>query len=130
MRMLMTRVMAIVGIVIVAGALPAMAQAPPTGAKQAVVTVKGMQCPFCAYGIKKQLAKVPGARKVDVDLAKNQAIVEFAPDATPTEAQIRQAVHDAGFTAGKIEWRSAGRGDKAGALKPVAASTSLQLETS
>jgi mercuric ion binding protein len=85
------------------------AQAPERGSKQAVVTVQGMQCPFCAYGIRKHLAKLPGARKVEVELAKNQAIVTFAPDAKVGDKEIQQAVRNAGFTAGKIEWRSAGQ---------------------
>lgn len=85
------------------------AQAPEGASKQAVVTVQGMQCPFCAYGIRKHLAKLPGARKVEVELAKNQAIVTFAPDAKVGDKEIQQAVRNAGFTAGKIEWRSAGQ---------------------
>lgn len=80
------------------------AQAPAGTAKQAVVTVHGMQCPFCAYGIKKHLAKLPGAKKVETELAKNQAIVTFAPDAKVSDEQIQRAVRNAGFTAAKIEW--------------------------
>lgn len=74
--------------------------------KQAVVTVHGMQCPFCAYGIKKHLAKLPGAEKVEVELAKNQAVVTFAADAKVNDEQIRRAVRNAGFTTAKIEWPS------------------------
>lgn len=127
-----TRVLTIAALVLVAGRLPAQAQAQtqaPTqtkDAKEAVVTVKGMQCPFCAYGIKKHLAKIPGVRKVEVDLGKNQAIVEFKPDATPKDEQIQRAVHDAGFTAGKIEWRPAGTGNKAGAATPEGASGGIR----
>jgi mercuric ion binding protein len=91
---------------LLAGASRAVAQGPAAAGKQAVVTVQGMQCPFCAYGIQKQLKKLPGATSVDVELAKNQAIVSFASDAKVTDADIRQAVRKAGFTAGKIEWRS------------------------
>ena len=93
------------------------AQAPGDGPKQAVVTVKGMQCPFCAYGIRKHLAKLSGADRVEVELAKSQAIVTFAPDATVTDEQIRQAVRKAGFTAGTIEWRSPSEGDQAGKVE-------------
>lgn len=82
-------------------------QVAPAASQQAVITVQGMQCPSCAYGIRKHLAKVPGARKVDVELAKNQAIVTFAPDATAGDKEIRRAIRKAGFTAGKIEWRPA-----------------------
>lgn len=89
------------------------AQAPAEGPKQAVVSVKGMQCPFCAYGIRKHLAKLPGADKVEVELAKSRAIVTFAPDATVTDEQIRHAIRKAGFTPGEIEWRSPGEGEQA-----------------
>jgi copper ion binding protein len=82
-------------------------QGTSKGSKQAVVTVEGMQCPFCAYGIRKHLAKLPGAKKVDVDLAKNEAVVTFARDAKVTDKDIQKAVRKAGFTAGKIEWRPA-----------------------
>lgn len=105
-RMLIISIIAVTALGLLAGTSGVDAQAPAGGQKQAVVTVKGMQCPFCAYGIQKQLKKLPGAARVDVELAKNQAIVTFAPDAKVTDADIRQAVRKAGFTPGKIEWKS------------------------
>lgn len=86
------------------------AQATNGSRRQAVITVKGMQCPFCAYGIKKHLAKVPGVERVEVELAKNQAIVDVAPDAKVTDEDLRRAVRKAGFETSKIEWRE--RNDK------------------
>lgn len=103
---LVISVVMVMALGLVASTFSAAAQAPAGEQKQAVVTVRGMQCPFCAYGIKKHLAKLPGATKVDVELAKNQAIVTFLPDAKVTDAQIQQAVRNAGFTAGAIEWRT------------------------
>lgn len=82
-------------------------QADSAGSKQAVISVQGMQCPFCAYGIRKHLAKLPGARQVEVELAKNLAIVTFDADAKVGDDEIRRAVRKAGFTAGTIEWRPA-----------------------
>ncbi len=90
------------------------AASPASTGKQAVVEIKGMSCPFCAYGAKKHLMKLPGAKKVDVTLGQDQAIADFAPDSKVTDDQIRKAVHDAGFTPGKIEWRNAGQGEKSG----------------
>ena len=90
----------------------AAAQDPAAARKQAVVTVQGMQCPFCTYGIQKQLKKLPGVTKVDVELAKNQAIVSVSPDAKVTDKDIQQAVRKAGFTPGKIEWRLDGLAEK------------------
>lgn len=108
MRHPVVPVFALTLVLITVATLPTWAaQAPPDSSQQAVVTVEGMQCPFCAYGIRKHLAKLPGARKVEVELAKNQAIVTFAPDATVGDKDIQRAVRNAGFTAGKIEWRPA-----------------------
>lgn len=106
---LVISVVVVMALGLVASTFSAAAQAPAGEQKQAVITVRGMQCPFCAYGIKKHLAKVPGATRVDVELAKNQAIVTFLPDAKVTDAQIQQAVRNAGFTAGAIEWRAGKR---------------------
>ena len=102
----------LMAVAVLAATLTMAAQAPTGSQKQAVVTVQGMQCPFCAYGIKKHLAKLPGVTRVDVELAKNQAIVTFAPAAKVTDAQIQQAIRKAGFTPGKIEWQSIGQREK------------------
>lgn len=105
---LISRAVLLMALMLRLGAPTVLTQAPAEdGPKQAVVTVKGMQCPFCAYGIRKHLAKLPGVEKVEVELAKNQALVTFKPGAGATEEQIQKAVRNAGFTAGRIEWRSA-----------------------
>ena len=109
---LVISVVVVMALGLVASTFSAAAQAPAGDRNQAVVTVRGMQCPFCAYGIKKHLAKLPGAARVDVELAKNQAIVTFAPGAKVTDAQIQQAVRKAGFTAGAIEWRAGTPGEE------------------
>lgn len=96
-------------VTLVAGASTTAAQPHSEGRTQAVVTVLGMQCPFCAYGIRKHLTKVPGVTRVDVELAKNHAVVSVAPDADVTDAHIQRAIRRAGFTPGTIEWRPAGR---------------------
>jgi len=108
---LVISVVVVMALGLVASTFSAAAQAPAGDRNQAVVTVRGMQCPFCAYGIKKHLAKLPGATRVDVELAKNQAIVTFTPVAKVTDAQIQQAVRNAGFTAGAIEWRAGTPGE-------------------
>lgn len=89
-----------------AGASRLAAQTQAAVGRQAVITVQGLQCPFCAYGIQKQLKKLVGATKVEVELAKNQAIVSFKPGAEVDDDDLREAVRKAGFTADTIEWRS------------------------
>lgn len=92
---------------LLAGTSRTAAQESQADVKQAVVTVQGMQCPFCAYGIQKQLKKLRGVKGVEVELERNEAIVTLEPGAKVTDADIRQAVRKAGFTPGKIEWKSA-----------------------
>jgi copper chaperone CopZ len=112
LRRLVISTVVVTALALVASTLGAAAQAPVGDPNQAVVTVRGMQCPFCAYGIKKHLAKLQGAMRVNVELATNQAIVTFAPGAKVTDAQIQQAVRNAGFTAGAIEWRAGKPGEE------------------
>ncbi len=40
-----------------------------------VLKVKGLTCPFCAYGLEKKLKKVKGIESVSIDLEKDQATV-------------------------------------------------------
>lgn len=69
---------------------------------KAAVTVAGMACPFCAYGLRKHLLEVPGVTDVQVDLNKSEAAMNLGGGADVTPAQIQKAVRDAGFTPGEI----------------------------
>jgi copper chaperone CopZ len=83
---------------------PALTNAAQT--RQAVIAVKGLSCPVCAHRLEKVLGKLPGAEEAHVDLQKGQAVVDFAPNAKPTDQKIIQRVREAGFVPGKIEWHS------------------------
>jgi len=74
---------------------------------QAVVTVNGMACPFCAYGLRKELLTLPGVKDVQVDLNKSQATVAVRDGSEVKDAEIRQAVKEAGFTPGSIRCQAA-----------------------
>ena len=65
--------------------------------------VDGLACPFCAYGIEKQLATIDSVESVAVDIARGVVIVTAAEAATVDEADLQQAVNDAGFTLRKVE---------------------------
>lgn len=73
--------------------------------RRVVITVKGLACPFCVYGLEKHLRKLPGAVAVQVDLEKGKATVDLAEDSKATEEDIRKAVKKAGFTVDRIEWQ-------------------------
>lgn len=69
----------------------------------AVAEVKGMACPFCAYGLRKHLLAIPGVKNVEVDLNKSQATIETDSGAQVTAVQIQEAINDAGFSPGRIQ---------------------------
>lgn len=60
--------------------------------------VDGLACPFCAYGIEKQIRRIEGVQAVDVDVKAGRILVTVADGRTLTEPQARKATEDAGFT--------------------------------
>ncbi len=60
--------------------------------------VDGLACPFCAYGIEKQLSKLEGVARIDVDIEKGTVMVKLNEGATLDEATAKAAVKRAGFT--------------------------------
>ena len=74
--------------------ISAVALAAPQAFK---LRVDGLACPFCAYGIEKQLSSVDGVQSVDVDIKAGEVIVTMADGVTLDETEARRAVKDAGF---------------------------------
>ncbi len=62
------------------------------------IDVAGMTCAFCAYGVEKNLGKLPGVEKVQVSLEAKKARVVMKAGETPDETIIREIIRDAGFT--------------------------------
>jgi len=60
--------------------------------------VDGLACPFCAYGIEKQLISLDGVQDAVVDLNAGSVQVTMKDGSTLNEAAAKQAVKDAGFT--------------------------------
>ena len=69
--------------------------------------IDGLACPFCAYGIEKQLKKVEGAVSTSVDIKDGVATVVMERDATLDEAAAKKAVETAGFTLRSFERKAA-----------------------
>lgn len=69
-------------------------------ADEAVYTIQvdGLSCPFCAYGIEKQLSEIDGVDSVVVDISKGLVNVTMQQDRLFNKKQAQQAVTDAGFT--------------------------------
>ena len=60
--------------------------------------VDGLGCPFCAYGIEKNLADIEGVERVEVDIRKGVVLVTMDESKTLSEALAKEKVKDAGFT--------------------------------
>ena len=75
-----------------------------TSAQEAYnLTVDGLACPFCAYGIEKQINALEGVESIEIDIDEGIVLVTTAEGAEIDEADFEQAVDDAGFTLRKVE---------------------------
>ncbi len=88
------RVLRTTGLILGLILISAVALAAPQAFK---LRVDGLACPFCAYGIEKQLSSVDGVQSVDVDIKAGVVIVTMADGVTLDETEARKAVKDAGF---------------------------------
>lgn len=66
------------------------------------VEVKGLSCPFCAYGLEKNFKSLKGAENIKIDIEKGLLTFTLKDQKNITEKVIRQQVKEAGFTPGKI----------------------------
>lgn len=69
---------------------------------QYALGVDGLACPFCTYGIEKQLNAIEGVEKVAIEVKNGRAIVTMREGATLSEEAAHQAVKEAGFTLGSF----------------------------
>ena len=70
--------------------------------------IDGLACPFCAYGIEKQLSRIEGVKTVDTDIRDGTVTLTLTDGATLDEATARRAVEAAGFTLRGFEPAQAG----------------------
>jgi len=71
--------------------------------QSATIAVDGLSCPFCAYGLEKNLKKIKGVESVKIDMKTGKANVVMESDAHVNDQALRQAVKKAGFTAREIK---------------------------
>lgn len=68
------------------------------------VGIKGLACPFCAYGLELRLKKLKGVKALKVHLEDSMVTIQLEKGADLEEQQIRDAVLDAGFTVTDIRY--------------------------
>jgi copper chaperone CopZ len=78
------------------------------GASEAYATtiemgVKGLVCAFCAQGIEKKLRKLPATADVVVSLEQRLVAVALKEGRDITDAELRKALTDAGYTVTTIQ---------------------------
>lgn len=71
--------------------------------------VNGLGCPFCVYGLEKQLKKVKGVEGVSTDLKSGEIFLQYNPKASFSAENIQKAVTEGGFTLGNIEVTAVGQ---------------------
>lgn len=70
-----------------------------------VLEADGLACPFCAYGIEKQLGRIEGVETVSTDIASGTVTITMTPGTTLTKEQAKEAVDRAGFTMRGFKWK-------------------------
>ncbi len=72
------------------------------------IGVDGLACPFCAYGIEKQLNRIAGVETVSTDIKSGTVTVTMEEGVTLEEVAATKAVEDAGFTLRTFERKAVG----------------------
>lgn len=67
------------------------------------VGVDGLACPFCAYGVEKQLHKLDGIARLDTNIEQGLVVVTMQTGKTLTRDHVTRAVEKAGFTLRSFE---------------------------
>lgn len=62
------------------------------------VEASGLACPFCVRGLERRLTSIEGVETFEFDLESGVGRITVRDGARLTEAQVREAVRDAGFT--------------------------------
>jgi mercuric transport protein len=66
--------------------------------KKSAIRVEGMMCSKCTASVEKALKATPGVEKVEVNLQRKEAVVEY-DDEKVTEAKLREVINSTGFKA-------------------------------
>ncbi len=70
--------------------------------RQIQVTILGMSCPFCAYGVQQKLQRLEGVEDLKVELSTGLATLTLEQDVDVPNDLLLETVKDAGFEVAKI----------------------------
>ncbi len=66
------------------------------------VTILGMVCPFCSYGVQQKMKKLDGISELDIDLDTGLATITMDDSADVSNELLIRTVKDAGFEVARI----------------------------
>ncbi len=96
----MRRMWRLTGLIVGLAMMSAAALAAPPAYR---LSVDGLACPFCSYGIEKQLSEIDGVETIDVDIGSGTVTVTMTEGATLDQTTAERAVEAAGFSLGGFE---------------------------
>ncbi len=70
---------------------------PAAGPQKIEMTVLGLSCPFCAYGLEKKLRKLEGVTALDIDFKSGRVEIALEDGSKASDERIRKLVKQAGF---------------------------------
>jgi len=66
------------------------------------MSVDGLACPFCAYGLEKRIKKMKVSKDIFIEINEGYVTFNVPYDKSPTEAELTKIVKEAGFKAREI----------------------------
>ena len=69
------------------------------------IEIKGLACPYCAYGMEKELKEISGVEKVDIELKTGLAYISTPTEMKPSAEDLEKIIVNAGFSVGKIDYQ-------------------------
>lgn len=74
-----------------------------------ILTVAGLSCPFCTYGVEKELNAIEGVESIETSLNTGTVVVTMRDGVPLDEAMANNAVEAAGFSLNAFEPSAATR---------------------
>jgi len=62
------------------------------------IEVDGLSCPFCAYGLEKNLKDVENIKDIKIDVENAFVLLKISEGKSVNEQLLRKNIKDAGFT--------------------------------
>lgn len=70
------------------------------------IEVDGLACPFCAYGLEKNLKEIDGVESIGINIDEGSVLLVIAKGKQISENVILEKIKEAGFTPGTIKKES------------------------